>query len=204
MRKGSVRARSGADRGREAVPGRSRGSRPRISSRCSMCRSCTAAAGTRRADDERTAGRRAVEGDQREGVRRREQRRAHAAARRTRLQGHRRARRLGADAEVLRSEQRLVRRDRGDVRAVQHRRVAPGASRRQHQLLARSAAEFVPRISSAATACGSSTGSSWHDRDQVEAFQSFIDNYVREQKKLGRFERPLNNHLTPSGRMAAA
>jgi putative ABC transport system permease protein len=31
--------------------------------------------------------------------------------------------------------------------------------------------------------------------DQVEAFQSFIDNYVREQKKLGRFERPLNNHL---------
>lgn len=30
---------------------------------------------------------------------------------------------------------------------------------------------------------------------QVEAFQTFIDNYVREQKKLGRFERPLNNHL---------
>jgi putative ABC transport system permease protein len=33
------------------------------------------------------------------------------------------------------------------------------------------------------------------DRSQVEAFQNFIDNYVREQKKLGRFERPLNNHL---------
>jgi putative ABC transport system permease protein len=32
-------------------------------------------------------------------------------------------------------------------------------------------------------------------RDQVEAFQSLMDNYVREQKKLGRFERPLNNHL---------
>lgn len=28
-----------------------------------------------------------------------------------------------------------------------------------------------------------------------ERFQSFIDNYVREQKKLGRFERPLNNRL---------
>jgi putative ABC transport system permease protein len=33
------------------------------------------------------------------------------------------------------------------------------------------------------------------DRDRVEQYQSFIDNYVREQKKLGRFERPLNNHL---------
>ena len=31
--------------------------------------------------------------------------------------------------------------------------------------------------------------------DRVEQFQSFIDNYVREQKRLGRFERPLNNHL---------
>jgi putative ABC transport system permease protein len=30
---------------------------------------------------------------------------------------------------------------------------------------------------------------------QVAAFQNYIDNYVREQKKLGRFERPLNNHL---------
>ena len=33
------------------------------------------------------------------------------------------------------------------------------------------------------------------DREQVAAYQNFIDNYVREQKKLGRFERPLNNHL---------
>lgn len=32
-------------------------------------------------------------------------------------------------------------------------------------------------------------------RDKVEAYRSFIDNYVREQKNLGRFERPLNNHL---------
>lgn len=32
-------------------------------------------------------------------------------------------------------------------------------------------------------------------REQVEAFQSLMDNYVREQKTLGRFERPLNNHL---------
>ena len=34
------------------------------------------------------------------------------------------------------------------------------------------------------------------DRDKVEAYQNFIDNYVREQKTLGRFERPLNNRLT--------
>ncbi len=27
------------------------------------------------------------------------------------------------------------------------------------------------------------------------AYKDFLDNYVREQKKLGRFERPLNNHL---------
>jgi putative ABC transport system permease protein len=33
------------------------------------------------------------------------------------------------------------------------------------------------------------------DWERVDAYQSFIDNYVREQKKLGRFERPLNNHL---------
>jgi putative ABC transport system permease protein len=34
-------------------------------------------------------------------------------------------------------------------------------------------------------------------RDGAKAaqFQEFIDNYVRDQKKLGRFERPLNNHL---------
>ena len=32
-------------------------------------------------------------------------------------------------------------------------------------------------------------------RDQVERFQTFIDNYAREQKALGRFQRPLNNHL---------
>ena len=42
----------------------------------------------------------------------------------------------------------------------------------------------------------------WHQmwvelptREKVEAFQSHMDNYVREQKTLGRFERPLNNHL---------
>jgi putative ABC transport system permease protein len=34
-----------------------------------------------------------------------------------------------------------------------------------------------------------------HSRTQVEQFQSFIDNYVREQKKLGRFQRRLNNQL---------
>ncbi|HEY4366892.1 MAG TPA: ABC transporter permease [Steroidobacteraceae bacterium] len=32
-------------------------------------------------------------------------------------------------------------------------------------------------------------------RDQVEQFRTFIDNYVRDQKTLGRFPRPLNNHL---------
>jgi putative ABC transport system permease protein len=31
--------------------------------------------------------------------------------------------------------------------------------------------------------------------EKAAAFQEFIDNYVREQKALGRFERPLNNHL---------
>jgi putative ABC transport system permease protein len=30
---------------------------------------------------------------------------------------------------------------------------------------------------------------------KVTAYKDFIDNYVREQKQLGRFERPLNNHL---------
>jgi putative ABC transport system permease protein len=34
------------------------------------------------------------------------------------------------------------------------------------------------------------------DRDHVDRFQTFIDNYVLEQKRLGRFERPLNNRLT--------
>jgi putative ABC transport system permease protein len=31
--------------------------------------------------------------------------------------------------------------------------------------------------------------------EKAAAFQQFIDNYVREQKSLGRYERPLNNHL---------
>lgn len=31
--------------------------------------------------------------------------------------------------------------------------------------------------------------------EHVASFQTYIDNYVREQKKLGRFERPLNNRL---------
>jgi putative ABC transport system permease protein len=33
------------------------------------------------------------------------------------------------------------------------------------------------------------------DSSKAAAFKDFIDNYVREQKSLGRFERPLNNHL---------
>lgn len=33
------------------------------------------------------------------------------------------------------------------------------------------------------------------DSSKAAGFQEFIDNYVRDQKKLGRFERPLNNHL---------
>ncbi len=32
-------------------------------------------------------------------------------------------------------------------------------------------------------------------QEHVASFQSFMDNYVREQKKFGRFERPLNNQL---------
>jgi putative ABC transport system permease protein len=33
--------------------------------------------------------------------------------------------------------------------------------------------------------------------DQVAEYQAFIDSYAMEQKKLGRFQRPLNNQLTP-------
>jgi putative ABC transport system permease protein len=33
-------------------------------------------------------------------------------------------------------------------------------------------------------------------RDKVEAFKAFLDGYVAEQKKLGRFPRPLNNKLS--------
>jgi len=33
--------------------------------------------------------------------------------------------------------------------------------------------------------------------EQRAAYQSFLDGYVTEQKKLGRFGRPLNNRLTP-------
>jgi putative ABC transport system permease protein len=34
------------------------------------------------------------------------------------------------------------------------------------------------------------------DADQVERYRAFLDGYVGEQKKLGRFARPLNNKLT--------
>jgi putative ABC transport system permease protein len=33
--------------------------------------------------------------------------------------------------------------------------------------------------------------------DRVEAYEDFLDAYVIEQKKAGRFPRPLNNHVTP-------
>lgn len=33
------------------------------------------------------------------------------------------------------------------------------------------------------------------NRDQFEAYSSFVDNYAREQQALGRYQRPLNNHL---------
>jgi putative ABC transport system permease protein len=35
------------------------------------------------------------------------------------------------------------------------------------------------------------------DGDRVADYQAFIDGYAMEQKKLGRFARPLNNQLTP-------
>jgi putative ABC transport system permease protein len=35
--------------------------------------------------------------------------------------------------------------------------------------------------------------------DQLERYRTFIDSYVGEQKKLGRFQRPLNNKLTRVG-----
>ena len=34
-------------------------------------------------------------------------------------------------------------------------------------------------------------------RDKVEAYKAFVDAYVVEQKKTGRFPRPLNNRVTP-------
>jgi putative ABC transport system permease protein len=34
-------------------------------------------------------------------------------------------------------------------------------------------------------------------RDTVAAYKSFLDAYVLEQKKAGRFPRPLNNHVQP-------
>lgn len=34
------------------------------------------------------------------------------------------------------------------------------------------------------------------NKEQVESYQSFMDGYVSEQKKLGRFARPMNNRLT--------
>ncbi|MCB1669966.1 MAG: ABC transporter permease [Gammaproteobacteria bacterium] len=33
------------------------------------------------------------------------------------------------------------------------------------------------------------------DRNDRQLYQDYLDNYVREQKQLGRFQRPLNNHL---------
>ncbi len=46
------------------------------------------------------------------------------------------------------------------------------------------------------SACGFSPGSSSIHRAKVDAFKSWLDGYVGEQKKLGRFQRPLNNRLS--------
>lgn len=35
------------------------------------------------------------------------------------------------------------------------------------------------------------------DEEQVRSYQAFLNAYVNEQKKLGRFQRPLNNRLSP-------
>jgi putative ABC transport system permease protein len=35
------------------------------------------------------------------------------------------------------------------------------------------------------------------DADAASEYQEFLDNYAREQKTLGRFERPINNFITP-------
>jgi putative ABC transport system permease protein len=35
------------------------------------------------------------------------------------------------------------------------------------------------------------------DRARVQAYEDFLDAYVMEQKKTGRFQRPLNNRVTP-------
>lgn len=36
-----------------------------------------------------------------------------------------------------------------------------------------------------------------HDAGEVRAYHDFLDAYAREQKKLGRFQRPLDNRVTP-------
>jgi len=35
------------------------------------------------------------------------------------------------------------------------------------------------------------------DEEQVQSYRAFLDAYAKEQKKLGRFQRPLNNRLSP-------
>ena len=138
---GRVRGRSaGRRRAARSRSSSRRASRRRTSSPCSTCRSSTAAAGTpRRRRDSQTVVV-LCEGDEREVLRRRRT----ASGRRVRLDGRDYKvvgvlDRLDADAEVLRPQQRRLRRDRRSCSCPYSRRhsCSKCSLRRQHQLLER-------------------------------------------------------------------
>ncbi len=81
------------------------------------------------------ARRRAEPRDEREGVRRREQRRPDDQARQGRVPRRRRAAAVGAQSQVLRPQQRLVRGSRGRLHPLRLGQGARTARVRQHQLL---------------------------------------------------------------------
>ena len=130
----------------------------------------------------------------REGIRRRQQRRQDAAVDEARVSRDRRTRRLGDHAEVFRREQWRIPGHGGRIRAVFLGPDPRARQPRQHQLLEdRGHRQFsgIPQF-------GMHLAHGWFELRTAEkqrAFREFLDNYVLDQKKHGRFPRPLNNYL---------
>ena len=81
------------------------------------------------------------------------------------------------------------------VRAVRLGTQLRAAERRQHQLLEQPADRHLPGLPEHRLRLAADLGGAATTANKARLTRSFIDNYVREQKALGRFERPLNNHL---------
>ena len=86
----------------------------------------------------------------------------------------------------------------GRLHAVRLERGARARQRTATPTAGRPRTSRASRTSWTPSASGSRCGSSCRTPPRSARFHDFLDNYATEQKKRGRYPRPLNNHLTKS------